>query len=524
MTGNFFKLSYRHFKNDRLYSSLNLLGVLCGIVGATVLIIFILKEYGFDRFQKNHNRIYRITTIFNQQGHENRFALNDGLWDDVLANEVTGVEASTAFVRAYGGCEFSVGDKSLFADNGLYADSDFLKVFDFPLLYGTRTFTEPNSIILSSSLAKKIFGRTDVVGETVDWNIQPDYSMLLKVTAVLQDIPENSSIQFDFVMPGTLMGPWWINQFSKTDRRGNTLYIYFKTFEHESVGELQEKIDKAFSKDKRFKFETPVEPLTDVHFDSENQFELEPGGNREYVNLFIGLTLAFVLITILNAINLNSVRSLRRVKEVGVRRLFGGRKSDIRRYFTLESVFTSILCAIGAFLLLGLVFTNINLGQFSLRPSNLLHPGLIGILIAYSILLGLIISIPFSRISGTPLVTGLKGKTSIKPQRLFGAKNIAIVIQLIAAVCTIAFSFIVFRQINYLRTLDLGYEKGNILILIKPPSASQDIWNSFEDRLRDYPEIEQTGGSSMRLLGLGGMNNAQFSPKEVLGQLPLGIR
>ena len=287
---NYFTVALRYFQHEKAYSLLNFNGLFIGLTSAIILFIFVFNELSFDKFHKDYDRIYRLTTVFKLEEKETKYALNEGLWDDILIDEVVGVEHSTAFMPIQQELVMAVDNKSFLERKGFFSDPDFFKVFDFALLSGNRDnlLAEPNEMVVTRSFAERLFGTSDVLARPLTWR-SLDGPIPLTVTGVVEDIPVNSSISFDFIISGSSMS-WWKNQFSQSNRPGNTLHIYFKTAQHQEISDLQKTVDKAFSKKIKstnaFSYETPVQPLANIYLNANNEFELIAGGNMNYIRIF----------------------------------------------------------------------------------------------------------------------------------------------------------------------------------------------------------------------------------------------
>src|SRR5260221_59480 len=510
---NFIKVGFRHLRLEPLYGSLNIIGLSISLTGIILLSIFIVSETSFDKFQKNYDRIYRLTTLFKQQGQENKFALNEGLWDDILVHEVTGVDYSTAFLPTEATFTFNVNGQAFEEGSGLLSDEDFLKVFGFNVLSGNRDFSDPNGIILTRKLALKFFGTEDAVGRIIEFK-PVEKPIVLKVTAVVEDIPINSSIQFGYVLSGKISGEWWKGQFSRKERTGKTLHIYFRTKQRQDLDVLQSNIDRAFSKYKgeSSSYLSPVQELAQIHFGSNNQFELQPGGNIDYLKIFILIITGFGLITIVNSLNINSYQFLRRLKEVGVRKLLGINKYRLISQFVVESIAITLLASIISIVIAHLVLLNVDLSLFSINTSILNSPFNLGTVFLLSIFFGVASAIyPAIRITEPPISQALKGSTTQKRGNHFSLRNVIVLVQIIGAATLFAFSLVVFRQIDYLNNKPLGYNKNNLIVFQRPGAVSVERWKYFKEKLSTFSVFESVGGNTFPLLGFGSMSTIQMT-------------
>jgi putative ABC transport system permease protein len=306
-------------------------------------------------------------------------------------------------------------------------------------------------------------------------------------------------------------GDWWEEQFSPATSTGNSFHIYFRTEEEANLSALQAKVDLAFSKLKPDvdNFPNPVQRLTDVHFNSNNQFELSPGGNGDYMKIFIFILVGFGLVTVVNSNNINSSQFLNRIKEIGVRKLLGCDKYNLAKLFLLDSVIKMLVCTMFSFLLSYMVLLNVNLSIFSIGTSNLTNPTILLRIILGAVILGLLAGIyPVAKVSVIVIVNALKGKFLQSREWIISIRSSVIIIQIFAAAIMFSLTLVVLRQFSYLNNKPLGYDRNNLIRLNRPDNFSQHSWKSFQEKLKNETVFSSATTSSTALFQ--SLNTAYF--------------
>ncbi len=513
MVRHFLSVFLRTIRRNTFFSVINVAGFTIGFTSVIVLAIFLFSELSYDKFHRNYESIYRLTTVFASGGMETHYALNEGKWDNKLETDVAGVLHSTAFFTVYEDLLFKVDDKLFTHGRGLYSDEDFLKVFDFPVIAGdpSTALNAPNSLVLTRSVAEKLFGTTDVVGRTVTQKL-PDEQLALNVTAVLEDVPANSSLRFDFIMPGR--GSWWESQFIEGKSPGNTLHVYFATDGEMELSVVQENVDRAFAikndRDAARSYFTPVQRFRDLHWDAGLEFDIIQSGNWNYARIFFMVGVGLLVITIVNYINLTTARSMSRSKEIGVRKALGtGRKALILQFLSEAVVVTLITSVFSAFLAWWLV-RNFIADYYSIELSLFTNYYAIAAILLFGIITGVLSGLyPAFRLSSLNTIAVLKGRVRRERPGAFGLRNVLVSVQLVTAVTLLAFCITTFRQVHFLRNKPLGYERNDLVSFFRPDAIPYSHWTDFQQKLKEESAFQSVGGCFYPLLS--SMNKAQFT-------------
>lgn len=509
MIKNNIKIAWRNLKKQPFFTFLNVAGLAIGLTGGLLIGLYIYDELSFDTMFADSEQIYRIDLDSKFGGKEDMLATAPAPLAATLLKNYSQVEISARF-RNFGSCLLRKTDAihNIKENNSTYADSSFLKLFGIPLLEGdAKTALEKaNSLVLTKSVAEKHFGSQSALGKAILVDNEETYT----VTGVIDDLPQNSFLRNHgvfFSMAGlddAHVDVWGSNNFptfiklnSKTD---------IATFEAEIQKIVKNYIipwaqaifpgltyDQFIASGNYLKFK--LTPLESIHLDSDRVAEMSPNGSRQnvYILFFIGLFL--ITLAVVNFMNLSTAYSLKRAKEVGIRKTLGSNNVGLIKQFLTEAILMSIISLIAALFLaiLALPFFNeLSAKTISIPFSN---PGFWAILIFSAIFLGLLSgSYPSFFLSSFSPIKVLKGSLS----GVSGGKslrNSLVIFQFSISIFLILSTLVVYRQLNFIQNKDLGFQKNQLLIVDDLGSAQQKL-NSFKEQVKNIPQIEQIALSS----------------------------
>jgi putative ABC transport system permease protein len=503
MFKNYFKTAWRNLAQNKVYSFINVAGLSPGLACAMLIMLYVKDEVSFDRFHKNVNNIYRIVSKSNQQGQEKEMSTTGFLQGPRFTQNVPGIQS---FVRVQNGTEDIKKGTEVLSQSLLYVDSSFFSVFTFPLLSGNpeTCLTELHSIVLSEDAAKKYFGTTDAVGKMV--KIKDDSTFVpYKVTAVAKRCPQNSSIQFDVLLPfkesvedATNNGNWFF---------GNFLNTFVVLNDKASLQTVEKQMQAFFIKDaketyealaKKFGFGTDakigktyfLQPYLNIHLNTELPADngLSNASNPMYAYILSGIALFVLLIACINFVNLTIARSVRRAKEVGIRKVIGGDRKQLILQFLGESFFLCTIAFVLAIVLVHLLLPLFNnLSNKALSLSYLFDTKMVAGYIILYILTGLVAGFyPAFVLSGYNPVQTLYSRFQI-PGKSYLQKSL-VVLQFTLTSFLIIATFTIYAQFNYLTTQKLGYDDSN-LILINTKDTKHNEAATFRNELLKSPDI-----------------------------------
>jgi putative ABC transport system permease protein len=522
MIKNYFKIAWRNLINNKVDSFINIVGLSIGMAACLLILEFVSFELSYDRFNGNANNIYRVTNDRYQHGKlVQHGTITYSAVGPAMKKDFPEIIANTR-VEPLGAIILSDNEKKYEVKNSMAVDNDFLSVFSYPLLAGDAktALREPNNIILSETLARKIFGvRTNdfssVLGKTLQ--ISRD-SLPYKITAVCRDVSENSHLQFDLLASYVTLyeqkNPWKEAEYDFTD---SDFWHYLLLKPGTDYKSLQAKFD-AFSKkyfqgdkisgsDEKFL----LQPLLKAHLYSDYEYEIGKTGSSTAVWGMLIIATLIIVIAWVNYINLTTARSMNRAKEVGIRKVSGATRPQLIRQFLTESLMMNVIALAIALGIITLVQTNFNkLVERDLSLNYLFSHADNGMNIKLIVVVGLMTGIlisgfyPAFVLSSFKPILVLKGKYSQSGKGVF-LRKLLVTGQLAATVALIIGSFVVYRQIRFVNNQDLGINLSQVLI-IKPPTLTEfdssfiSHENSFKAELSQIPGV--TGAcSSNRVAG-----------------------
>lgn len=487
MYSNYFKVLWRNLIKNKVLSFIKIFSLTVGFIVAIFIFLWVIDELSFDRFHVKVENIYKVMTNHTYpDGTIETYPATTSLLKDAIKSDIPEVDnlalmsmESEALIRF---------DKNSFYEFGLYADSSLFSILSFPIIKGNRDNIMPNqsSIVISNKLASKLFGIENPIGKSVELNQTQQFS----VTGVFADIPVNSSIQFDFVLPIELFvkeNPWTQHWASG----GTQTLVTLKP--NASLEGANTKIAKLINKNcSECKTSAFLFPYAKQHLYNEFKNGTVTGGRIKQLRLFSIVALIILVMACINFMNLTTAMSAARSHEIGVRKLIGANRSGLIKRFIFESQFLSFIALfialIGVQLLLPL-FNELT-GKFITlefsRPTFL-----IGILTIASICGLFAGSYPAILLSSFKPISVLKSGTAAP---LTGGKfrKALILVQFVATCILITFSIVVYQQIRFISTKNLGFNKENVIVINRNDILGKN-YSAFKNDLLNVPSIMGVG-------------------------------
>ena len=483
MFKNYFKTTLRNLKRHKGYSFINITGLALGIACTILILLWVQDELSYDRFNKSADQIYRVVKYSDYGGDILHVALTPGPLARAMKEELPEVLKATAFDFAGGIARYK---DRLFSDVKVASvEPNFFEIFSYPLIMGDpeTALSDKNSIIITKRLAERIFGSEDPMGKVLNFNKTYDY----EVTGIMEDIPRNSHLQFECVIPFKKL-----EEFGRSvnNWKPNSFYTYIMLRKGVSEKEFNKKIlnfkREHYPDCRDFLY---LQPLTKIHLYSDLGYDISGHGDIKYVIIF-SLVAGFVLlIACINFMNLTTARSGNRAKEVGLRKVVGATRKGLILQFFSESVMMSFIALILAVLMVSLLLPFFN--ELSGKQLNLNTHGNISILcglLMITLVTGLFSgSYPALLLSSFHPVKVLKGtlKAGAKSS-LF--RKILVVTQFTLSVFLIISTLVVSSQLHYIRTMKLGFEKQH-LIYTNIPFEYETKYESLKNELLKNAEI-----------------------------------
>jgi putative ABC transport system permease protein len=468
---NFIKIAWRNIKKHKGYSLINITGLAIGMACCILISIWVLDELSYDRFHDKADSLYRVEENQDYSGRNYHVNVTPYPLAPALKEEIPDIQDATRYVYA-GGRLLRYEEKAFFESNIRAVDPSFLHMFAFPLLQGDKetALNSPHSLLLTEEMAEKYFGQNVPIGQTVSINNLFEFT----VTGVLKDIPHNSVLQFDFLIPYE-----FLNSTGETsDSFGNnSIQTFAKLQENTTEEQVNEKIH-GFIKTKVPQSSTTLElmPFTRIHLHAHFGWVKEAGAIK-YVYIFSIIALFVLLIACINFMNLSTARSAGRAKEVGLRKVVGALKRNLIRQFYGESIFYALIA-----LFFAVVIVTALLPAFSRLASKELSWGVAGTgvllfgLLAITLFTGIVAgSYPALFLSTFQPVKVLRGsQKSGAASKTF--RRVLVVVQFSLSIMLIIGTSIIYKQLNYMKHRDLGWDKEQLLYIV----LRGDIGASYE--------------------------------------------
>src|SRR6266498_4485676 len=523
---NFFKTAFRNLARNRIYSFINISGLSIGLACAMLIMLYVKDEISFDKFHKNVNNIYRIARK-SKDNNENGYT--GFLQGPRFTQNVPGIKS---FVRVQGGSEdIKKGTEVQEQDGVLHVDSNFFSVFTFPLLSGNAAncLTEPHSIVLSEDAAKKYFATTDAVGKVL--MVKEDTSFVpYKVTAVAKRCPQNSSIQFDALLPFKVSDADakdthnWFNSFLTTfvvmDDKAN-LQTVEKQMQSFYVADAKQTFYEMLKNDGGNPDDIPMgtyflQPYLDMHLNTQlpESNGITNTSNPMYSYLLSGIALFVLLIACINFVNLTIARSVKRAKEIGIRKVMGSDRKQLIFQFLGESFLLCFIAFALALLIVQLILPVFNdLANKALSLSYLFDAKLIAGYVLLFLITGILAGFyPAMVLSGYKPVETLYSKFNLAGKNYL--QKSLVVLQFALASFLIIGTFTIYAQFNFLTRTDLGYDDSNIVV-VKKDHIQHSEAALFKTELLKNPNIvdvaAKNGGQWITGARLGNESDISFN-------------
>jgi putative ABC transport system permease protein len=491
MIRNYLLLAVKHLRKQRVFSVINILGLTVGITCCFMIFLFIMNELSYDDFHKNGKNIYRVMRVGNNNGERRNVPYLSPPYGPTLINDYP--DAVQASVRLMRDNDLISYDNISFNEKNIYlADKNFFEFFDFRLTKGNSAtvLKEPNSIVLSETTAKKYFGNDEPIGKILQFNKDQQ----LKVTGICKDVPVNSHLQFDMVIPLELLRPMQPDWFTQWPSNGLFTYIQLnpnvdpKQFEKYFPAFMDKYLGNYYAS-AGFKMGLTIQPLSDVYFTTDALDNVKHG-NKKMVYIFMCIAILILVIACINFINLATARATDRSKEVGLRKVLGAVRRQLFSQFMLESIlYATVACILSIGLVQLLMPAYSNLLGYQL-PSFWGNPIVYIFLVAVILIVGLLAgSYPALLLSSFSPIESLKGKLKVGKSGSFFRKAL-VVFQFGISVLLIISVVIIMSQMNYMRNTDLGFNKEQTMIVRFDNLAISRKKSQFKNELKTIPAVQ----------------------------------
>jgi len=526
MIKNYLKIALRNLGRYRQMTIINILGLAVGMAACILILLFVQYELSYDRYHENADRIYRISREWRDLDGKTMLHLGHLAppFEPLLAEDFSGIIQSSA--RLLGDSPlmtYEDGDVQIVEEHFFFAEPEVFDIFTFPFVEGNpeTALTEPNSVVITESTARKYFGDENPIGKTLNYDQQAEF----KVTGVAKDVPDNSHFRFgmlaSFVSVENFIG--WERMMEQWGSNNYSTYILLA--EDHNLADLQAQIP-AFI-DRHLPGGPDISasqinflhfwPLTDIHLHSHLDSEIEANGDIAYVYIYTIIAVFILIIACINFINLTTARATRRAKEVGVRKVMGAEKASLVRQFLSESVLISLFALALAILLVTLAlpyFTDFVDKQLSFDILG--NPFLLLLLVSIILIVGIVSgSYPAFYLSAFQPARILRSSRGGQRSNALLRSGL-VVLQFVISIALVIGVITVEKQLDYVKSKPLGFNQENLVVL----RVSDNMYQQYEElkaRLLTQPGISDVTLTSR--VPSGRLLDSQDGQVEIKGEM-----
>lgn len=498
MLKNDLKTALRNVWKHSTFALINILGLTIGVTSFILIALFIFDEFTYDRFHTHADAIYRV--VESNTSAEGTIKKRAGTGFQVSASATTGFPEiqDVARISTYWRAEIKPGkqDARIFHEYVTAANPGFLTVLSFPLLYGDRgsALTAPKSVILTAETAEKYFGRADAVGQLLYFDNDP---VPYTVTGILNNFPANSSISYNFLISeSSVLGVPEAQQHFANDWTSGAFATYFLLKNTSGIAALNSKLDKLIAAnhtaDAGTKTRVQLQALKDVHFYS-NDIEGNSGnkGNIYYIYVFLIVACFIMFIACINYMNLSTARFTNRGKEIAVRKVSGASRATLVQQFLTEALLITVFSVLLSLLLVVVVLPAFNTFTGKQLTLNMhtdyrVWAGIVGMILLVTLSAGLYPAL---------FQSGLNPMSLLKSKIQLGRGNISlrrslVVFQFMISIVLIAATIIIYQQMQYVDTKDLGFDKEKVVVIDINSGFVRRSAAAIKDECAKLPQVK----------------------------------
>ena len=514
MYKNYLKTAVINLVRNKFFSSINILGLVLGITASLLIMMYIVNELSYESFQKNSKNIYRIAVEWGNEGSKMKFAGCMPALAPAIISQIPEVVSAVRIEKDYDVVIKNRNNQEFKEENLFFADPGVFEIFSFKMIEGDQgnALNDPYSVVISRGISIKYFGTADPLGQSLTYHDTP-----LKITGIIEEVPENTHFRCNFLVSYSTLKAMGNYPDQPWNSWGNDLtYILLKN--KVPVNSIIPKLDQLLSKNAgewlatRMKFD--VQPLYNIHWDTDSRGDIGPKGNKSYIYIFLSAAIFVLIIACFNFLNLSISQYMGRMKEVGVRKTAGAGKGQIIVQFMTESVVLIVLSTlIAVFLFDGLYLKLYSyLGTtFVLAKSYFIVLSLLVIIII--IIVGAIAAgYPAFYISKFNPIDVLKKDTTGTDNKLT-LRRVLIMFQFSISIILLIGTITIFRQLDYMKSSQLGFRKENVVLISFPGSLQQanDKYEVLKEELLKNSNIPFISGA-YTLPGINSQMNIGVRP------------
>jgi len=468
MIRNYIVTAFRSLLRQKGFSLINILGLTIGLSVSFLILLYVFNELSYDRFHKDSDRIYRLV-VKGRLGEMNlQTAVTPKALAGKLRKDVPDVDVSTVFEIESSSYLIKIGENKIYERDFLYADTSFLKIFNFPLLYGdpATCLSDAYSIVISESFSRKHFGNKNPCGEIIRLNEQKDYT----ISGVFYDLPEESHISFNFLISlETKVSESDVELMENWEDLNS--YTYVRMHEKADMWVFQDKLDTIIvhnildnEQDVNVDLRIYPQKITEIHLSSQLLGEIKENGDKSYIFVLLAIATGIIMIASINFMNLSTAKSASRAKEVGIRKILGSQKSMLIGQFISESVLISLISFILALAVIELSLPSFNEITGKNLSVNYLSNWYLLLFFGLAILSGFFAgSYPAFYLSSFQPASILQSRIRLSKTGNLKLRNLLVFIQFVISTGLITCTIIIYLQLDFLKTKELGFDKESVI-------------------------------------------------------------
>lgn len=496
MIFNYLKFARRNMVKHKTSALLNILSLAVGITCFTFIAAYIYSELRYDRFHEHVNEIYRVPIDFvDSKGSRLPDATTPPALASALKRDFPEIHSTVRLFPSWGR-QYRLATEThrqFFEADFMRTDSTFFDVFTFPFLHGDSqsALDAPDQMVITRKIALKYFGREDVIGEKII--LMDDKNKTYQISGVLKDLPEESHFHFDFLTKidydGLAQNWGWYNY-----------YTYIRMHQGVNMTSFESKLQPFYEsyqeEGEAFYNAIYVQPIADIHLTSHLKWELEANSDISTIYIFAALGLFVLLVSCLNYINLTMSQSVRRFKEVGVRKVFGAHRSSLMSQFMVETFLTASIALLTGFMLTEVAFIQLN----PLLEKQLSLLNYEGVWFMFSVgamvlTVGMLSGFfPAFHLTSFQVALAVKGLRSNSGSSIKKIRSTLLVIQFSISAFMILAALIVNQQLDFMQQVDKGFDSNKVLVVENAKEAGN--YQSFKNALLSIPEVENVGNAN----------------------------
>ncbi|MDX1939622.1 MAG: ABC transporter permease [Saprospiraceae bacterium] len=503
MFKNYLKTAIRNILKDKAYAFINISGLAVGIAVCLLMVLYIHHELSYDRFHSKAERVHRMALDLKMEGQEIHFNATYPLLAETMKAEIPEVEKATRLLDR--DAQIVKREDQVFQEDNIYfADPDFFDLFDFKLIEGNpqTALSAPNQVLLTPALAEKYFGKNaqNIVGSTISIG-----DSICTVSGIIEAAPANSHFHYNAIV--SMKGTWFDNDKTWESFNVSTYVLLALQANMETVlakvPALLQKHHPFLEEQKKSGVDVTFssQPLTRIHLHSDLDGDFEPNSSNVYVYSMMIIAIVILLLACVNYVNLSTALSVKRIREVGIRKTLGSTRSSLVLQFGIEAVVLTVVATIFATALVMLVRQSFNqLVGNNISMNLLTNPLGILAIVVFSVFLGMAAgSYPAFFLSKFKPTEAFAGKSSAGGLKTGILRSAMVIGQFVASIALITCTIIIWQQIDYIRSKELGFDKENVVIIENANKLAS--MEAFKNSVKQNMDILEVGAARWKPVG-----------------------